>query len=156
MTSQPTHIRWGLARDIPTWLTFGTKWTEQDFLTTLRRRDHIAMSAERSWNFDLVGVMIYKRQRHSLELLEMVVHPDHRRTGIASAMFDKLVFKTISHKRGSLVFSVPDDNLPMQLFARSRGCKALLCDAAGIRFLHRPTDAERARFGYPIRRKELT
>jgi ribosomal-protein-alanine N-acetyltransferase len=155
-TTQKTNIRWGIAKDVTTWLTFGTTWTEERFLATLRRRDHIAMTAERSRDPDPLGFVIYKLQRHSLELLEIAVHPDHRRTGLATAMLDKLVYKVCSHQRASLVFTVPDDNLPMQLFARSRGCKALTCDDSGIRFIYRPTDEEREEFGYHTYRKEKT
>ncbi len=144
--STPIYIRWGLRADIPAWLACGTSWTADDFLTALRFRNCISMSVETSTG--VVGVMVYELHRRHIKLLNFTVHPDHRRRGIGSALFGKLVYKIISHRRACLTATVPDDTLDLHLFLASQRCRAIRCTPDGILFLYRPTDQERVAHGF--------
>ncbi len=141
-----TYIRWGLRADIPAWLACGTTWTADDFLTALRFRNCIGTSVETSAG--VVGVMVYSLHRHHIRLLNFAVHPDHRRRGIGSALFGKLAYKIISHRRACLIATVPDDALDLHLFLASQRCRALRCTPDGIQFVHRPSDQERIAHGF--------
>lgn len=126
------HIRWSIRRDLPEILaieraSFGNPWTEQEFRDTLMQRHTIAMAAE--YGDTLVGYMVYRMNDGFYTLLNLAVHPSHRRSGIGSALVRKLVSKLPGHSpsgpRNRITLEVSESNLTGQLFYRSLGFRAV-------------------------------
>lgn len=120
------HIRWLIRRDIPDVLradaaSFGPKWSYDDFLRHLRRREIIGMSAET--NDKVVGYMLYELRKRSLRLLRLAVSPEHCGMGVGRQLITRLVAKLTSHRRGRLLVPVEERNVAAQLFLRACGLR---------------------------------
>lgn len=155
----PTHIRWGVARDLPKILkieaaSFTSAWTEDDFNAALRKKNCIAMVAEEG--DDILAYTVYELHDRHITLLNFAVAPDIRRQGIGAALMDKLKYKVISHRRSAMRLTCRDSNLTAQLFFRSQSLRAIAVkpdyydDEGGIRFEWSPGAAECARHGFPL------
>ena len=112
-------------------------WQEEDFLKQLRQRNSIGMIAERGDK--LLGFMVYALEKSHLDVLRFAVAPEAHRTGVGRAMVDKLMGKLSPHRRTRIVFDVPEEVLPLQLFLRRVGLRAvrLLRSTQEIRFVYR-------------------
>lgn len=118
------HLRWQIRRDMTEVLeidalSFTTPWTEEAFLEALRQRSVIGQVVE--VGVRVVGYMIYRLHRDSLELHRLAVHPEFRRRGCGSLMLRKLRSKLTSHNRCRIDTIVPESALPMQLLLRAHG-----------------------------------
>ena len=119
------HIRWMIRRDMYEILEiekrcFGKHaWNEEVFIQHLRTRNMIGMVAE--WDEDIIGYMVYALHKSSLELLNLAVEPKYQRSGIGSAMIDKLKGKLNPDRRSQIMAMVSEFNLTGQLFFRSQG-----------------------------------
>lgn len=127
--SEHIHIRWMIRRDMPDVLaieqaSFAMPWSDDDFVRSLRQRNCIGMVAERDER--IVGYMLYFLHRSRLELVNLAVHPDHRRTGVGRAMLEKLFSKMDRQRRTNLVARVADFNTLGHVFFRALG---LRCEA---------------------------
>ena len=122
------HIRWMIRRDMPEVLqiersSFGTAWTDEDFLCCLRQRNCIGMVAEASER--VVGFMVYELHKHRLHILNFAVHEQFRRRGVGSQMAKKLITKLSHDRRSRLVLEIRETNLAAQLFFRTLGFRAV-------------------------------
>lgn len=122
------HIRWMLKWDMPEVLqveqeSFNFPWYEEEFLRHMNARNCISMVAELGEK--VVGLMVYKMQPTKLHILNLAVHPEHRRQHIGTQMVQKLVSKLSSHRRTSITLEVRETNLPSQLFFRDAGFRAV-------------------------------
>jgi ribosomal-protein-alanine N-acetyltransferase len=122
------HIRWMIRRDMPAVLdienqSFEFPWSEEEFIRCLRQRNCIGMVAEQ--DDQVVGFMIYELHKNRLHILNFAVDPEARRSGIGSAMIDKLVGKLSHDRRNRIMLEVRETNLDAQLFFRSRGFRAI-------------------------------
>src|SRR5260370_32618106 len=118
------HIRWMIRRDMPEVLqteqaSFDFAWTEEDFLRCLRQRNCIGMVAEQGEKVG--GFMIYELHKAKLHILNLAVHPIHRRLGVGAQMVAKLISKLSSHRRTRITLEVRETNLNAQLFFRAQG-----------------------------------
>lgn len=121
------HIRWMIRRDMEQVLdieqsAFEFPWTEEDFVSCLRRRNCIGMVAERGER--VLGFMIYELHKTRLHLLNFSVARDARRLGVGSQMVDKLIGKLSSQRRTRLSLEVRETNLDAQLFFKGAGFRA--------------------------------
>ncbi len=121
------NIRWLIKRDYPGVLriektAFEYPWTEEDFANCLRQRNCIGMVAE--VHAQIVGYMIYELHKSNLHLLTFAVDSDLLRTGIGTAMIDKLKSKLSQQRRKHITLEVRETNLPAQLFFKNQGFKA--------------------------------
>lgn len=121
------HIRWMIQRDMPEILCIenaaaATPWTEEEFRACLHKRSCIGMVAEHGER--VVGFMVYELTKGQFNLLNLAVHPQHRRKGIGQLLCAKLQSKLALDRRPSLRLVVPETNLPAQLFFRAVGVKA--------------------------------
>lgn len=129
MTTQTrVHIRWMIRRDTPEVLdiengSFPDPWEEEDFLRCLRQRNRIGMVAEVGEK--VVAFMVYELHKYKLHILNLAVHPEHRREGIGSQMVAKLQRKLASHRRTRITLDVRETNLGAQQFFSRRGFKAV-------------------------------
>ena len=119
------HIRWMIRRDMPEVLaierqSFEWPWREDDFILRTRNCNCIGMVAEVQ-NEVVAGYVVYLFGKDHLELVNLAVHPAHRRHGIGKAILDKLKSKLSRERRTHILGLVRDSNLPAQLFFRSQG-----------------------------------
>lgn len=121
-------IRWLIRRDMPEVLdieyrSFEFYWTEEDFLRCLRQRNCIGMVAEIGET--VVGFMLYELLTNKINIINLAVDPRHRRSGLGTAMIDKMITKLSSHRRTRLVIDLRETNLVAQLFFHNQGFRAV-------------------------------
>jgi len=107
-------------------------WTEKDFLKALR--NCAALVAEQVHADDqenVVGFVVYGFTPRSLQIINMGVHPEHRRRGVGKKLIARLRgklggmgTKVGEPQRTRLTADVCERNLNMQLFLKSQGFKA--------------------------------
>lgn len=117
-----------IRRDMPEVLEienagFGCPWTEDEFLSALRRRNVIGMVAE--WHEKVAGFMLYELHKTSLHVIDLAVHPGWQRQGVGAQMVDKLIGKLSPSRRTYLTCHLRETNLPAQMFCRSQGLRAV-------------------------------
>lgn len=76
------------------------------------------------WGEKVVGFMIYELHKTKLRILNLAVHPEHRRIGVGIQLAEHLVRKLSSHRRTRLVVEVRETNLDAQLFFREAEFRA--------------------------------
>ncbi len=119
--------RWLIRRDMPEVLQideqcFDERWTEEDFLCSLRERNVIGMVAEHDQN--ILGFMIYELHKNHLYLTRFAVHADYQRCCVGSQLIQKLIDKLNQQRRREIILEVPERNLEAQLFFKSLGFRA--------------------------------
>ncbi len=149
------HIRWMIRRDMPAVLaiedaSFEFPWCEEEFIRCLRQRNCIGMVAE--CDDQVVGFMIYELHKNRLHLLNFAVNPEVRRSGIGTAMMEKLAGKLSVERRNRIMLEVRETNLEAQLFFKILGFKAISVlrdfyedtteDAYLMQYRYRPTAEE--------------
>jgi ribosomal protein S18 acetylase RimI-like enzyme len=92
----------------------------------------------------VAGFMLFQFKAHSLDIVRIAVHPDFRdpRRGVGRKLIERLVGKCAYHEKDEIEATVPEDNLPAQLFfARCKvDCGCLECQAKRFaRFTYRLT-----------------
>ncbi len=127
-TTQYTNIRWMIRRDMPSVMdieqqSFEFPWSEEEFIRCLRQRNCIGMVAERE--DQVAGFMIYELHKNRLHLLNFAVAAAMRRSGIGTAMIDKLASKLTAERRNRIMLEVRETNLDAQIFFRQRGFRAI-------------------------------
>ena len=118
------HIRWMIRRDMQEVLhteqeSFHAPWTEDDFLHCLRQRNCIGMVAECS--DQVIGHVIYELHRNRLHILNLAIHPNHRRQHVGAQIMTKLIGKLSSHRRAKITLELRESNLAAQLFLKALG-----------------------------------
>ena len=116
-------IRWMIQRDMPEILAMEPEWSEEKFFQHLRHRNCIGMVVEQGDK--IVGYMVHELQAHSLEILNIQVHPEHRRSNIGTSMITKLRSKLHEKHRTKIIVRVPDTHLQAHLFFKAMGFRAL-------------------------------
>lgn len=117
-----------MPKDLPTVLNIELlsfpigAWNKRDFLVKLDNAKCTSMVCVS--NGVVVGYVVFKQDKGSLEVLNFATHPDHRRKGVASLMMRELMQKNFD----SLRMKVPDENLISHLFLKSVGFKATMVD----------------------------
>lgn len=151
------HIRWMIRRDMPAVLDIETQsfefpWSEEEFIRCLRQRNCIGMVAEQDEH--VVGFMIYELHKNRLHILNFAVSPDVRRSGVGTAMIDKLIGKLSHDRRNRIMLEVRETNLDAQLFFRSLGFRAI----SVLREFYEdsPEDAYLMQLRYQPSQEELT
>lgn len=115
-------IRWLVQRDLKAVVTiedkcFAFTWSAADFLECLRQRNAIGMVATRDER--VVGFMVYELRKSELHILNFAVDPELMRTGVGTAMLDKLKAKIRQQRRTVITVGVRESNLAAQLFFRN-------------------------------------
>ena len=118
------HIRWMIRVDLPAVLdiennSFENAWTEDEFISCLRKRNCIGMVAEK--DDCVVGFMIYELHKNSLALLNFAVDPTSRNCGVGSAMIERLASKLNPQRRTKVTTAISEKNLCGHLFFSRHG-----------------------------------
>jgi [ribosomal protein S18]-alanine N-acetyltransferase len=122
------YIRWMIRRDMPEVLDIGNRsfdfpWSEEDYLSLLRQRDHVGMVAEHEDR--VVGFMIYHLRPTDMGVDLFAVDPNYRRRGVGRQMVSKLVWRLgAGNRRARLSLHVRESNLPAQHFWAAMGFRA--------------------------------
>jgi ribosomal-protein-alanine N-acetyltransferase len=129
-----TLIRWSIRRDLPEILIidsecFNHPWNEEMFLVQLRRRDVICLVYE--VDYQVVGYVMYRLVKDRLTILRMGVAAGFRFQKIATGLIDRLKEKLSHDRRQILYATVPEYNLPFQLFLKSCGFQAISIENGG-------------------------
>ena len=127
-TITDTHIRWLIRRDLDEVMpidkmSYPVAWTLSEFHEQLRKRACIALVAERGDKG--AGFVIYELHSKNMTIISLGVHPIHRRTGVATAIIDKLKSKLDEKRRKTLVSLLNERNLDGQLFLKEKGFEAV-------------------------------
>lgn len=92
-------------------------WCEEEFIKTLRQRNHIGMVAEHE--DQIVGYVVYGFDRCQIQLKNLAVHPERRRQFVGRQLVDYLQRKLSPNRRRRIVANVRETNVPAQLFFRA-------------------------------------
>lgn len=123
------QIRWLIRRDMPEVLeienrSFARPWTEEDFVCNLKERNCIGSVAEsKQADGRIYGYMVYTLDGAHLHLLNVAVAPEVRRTGIGSALIERLIGKLSEQRRHRIITAVRESNLTAQMFLSRVGFK---------------------------------
>ncbi len=127
ITSQAIHIRWLIRRDLESVLeieraSFDDPWNPSDFFAVLKCRTTIGIVAES--REAVVGYAIYDTLPSRIELINMGVARELRRTGIGRKIIWRLTDRL--HGRRNLIRArVSEFNLGAQLFFRQCAFRAV-------------------------------
>ena len=107
MSALPVTIRYMERDDLPQVLTIETgahlwPWQEEDFLRTLRQRDHVGQVAVA--NGRILGFMVYQlvRKQNAMHLLNLSVHPEFKRLTIGSQLIAYLKAKVSPNQKRTM------------------------------------------------------
>lgn len=128
LTGYDVYIRWMIWRDVPAVLeieqaSFEFPWHEDELVRCLMHFNVIGMVAE--VDGQIGGYVIYALLSDRIDVLNVAVHPAHRRQRLGTLMMRKLINKLSLYKRTRLELVVRETNLPAQLFFRSCGLRAI-------------------------------
>lgn len=132
--------------------SFDDPWPEDKFVSTLRRNGVVGLSAfaGNEETGPLVAYCIYSLDKGHITILNLAVHPQHRRNKIATRLVAKIKEKLSKGRRIRIVSTVSEANLAAQLFLRSEGFK---CDAILPRH-YEHEDAYRFNYVLPVTTKQ--
>lgn len=135
------QIRWMIRSDMPRIMeienaSFLDPLQEEDILGRLRRTNSIGMVAvTRSEN--IAGFVIYELESKSVNIIDFAVDPAYRRSGVGTAMIDRMKEKLAINRRHMITSIVNERNILAQIFYRSCGFAAVevwrdyFCDETG-------------------------
>lgn len=124
-------IRWMIRRDVPRVLEIEQQcaidpWNEDNLIEHLRHRNIIGMVAEScNKGTNILGFMVYELGKKTLLVHRITVAKESQRTGVGSAMVEKLTSKLCVLRRSRIIVDVPQANLESQVFFRKRDFKAI-------------------------------
>lgn len=124
------HVRWIVTRDLPEVLAIDQEWTEFDFRESLRQRNCIGMVAE-SGN-QVVGYVLYVLKKNELCIIRLKVHSCWKRTGIGSAIINKLKLKLSQFRRQLMIAVIEDAQGELNDFLRHHKFKAVFMGRSGL------------------------
>lgn len=120
-------------------------WSKADIVDATRSRDLIAVVAEHGDT--IVGHLLYRNRKDSIEVVRLVVDPAYRRRGVGSRLVDFLKRKAIKRCRSSVEAIVSEDRVPALRFFRAAGFLAQVPllrgrfgDLDGIEMRHSPVE----------------
>jgi ribosomal-protein-alanine N-acetyltransferase len=103
--------------------SFVKPWTEDQFMRVLAHNNCFGIVAQVGEK--VTGFIIYEMFRSKVQLLNVAVHPKHRRKGYGTAMLAQIVGKLEMGRQESVVGEVRESKLPAQQFLRHSGFRAV-------------------------------
>jgi ribosomal-protein-alanine N-acetyltransferase len=119
-------IHWLTKQELPTVLeierlSFDNPWVEQDFRSCLQHSFCLTMESAG----EVVGFVVYELNKKNFTILNLAVHPDHRRQGVGANLIDHLKVKLTKYCRKSLSLLLRESSSPAQKFFASQAFKAV-------------------------------
>ena len=124
LTAQKVDLRIMVRADLPQVLdidaaSFDNAWDKADYERILGRLGTLAYVAELQG--EIVGVMVFERQKKFFYIGNLAVRPDMRRRKIGWQLVRSLIPRLKPEDRNRLVAEVPETNLIAQIFFRDVG-----------------------------------
>lgn len=121
------NIRWMRKDDIAQIreieaLSFRFPWNDEDFKDYARAKSTMSLVAE--VDSEVVGVVLCETFKTAIHILNLAVHPDWRRNGIASALVYQVLSKLRHGRRDRVFAALWERNTPAQKFFRKVGFTA--------------------------------
>lgn len=119
-------VRWRQQDDFPSFINIDTQnaeyfWTRDDFKKTLAQSNVNSFVVTK---FGLVvGYLIYELAKNTIYILNLSVHSDYQRCGIATKLMNKLKTE-LKGNRVSIRCDVREKNLIAHCFLKNNGFKA--------------------------------
>lgn len=128
LTARKATIRWMILHDMPEVMaieqaSFAYPWSEAEFGEILTEPTCNGMVAVRSGR--VAGYVIFRLNRNRIDILNLAVSPDARRTGIGRQMVEKLAGKLDALGRDMLAVEADENDLSGHLFLRAVGFRAV-------------------------------
>ena len=101
---------------------FDEYWTRDDFKRELRKKSIVCRIAEDDGV--VKGFVLYELYLHRLYIIRIGVHPRYRRSGIGSDLVAEVAHR-LTPDRNLIVAEVRESNLPLQLFFKNQGYRAV-------------------------------
>lgn len=122
-----THVRWYILRDLEDYIKIEKEahpypWLERDFVRCLGGKRISAFTAE--YREKVIGFLIFEMRKKYLNIINLAVHPDFQRQGVATELMKNLKTRLIDG-RTRLKAEVSDYNLTAHLFFKSQEFKAV-------------------------------
>lgn len=106
--------------------SFADPWTEEDFRKCLLVRDVVGVVVELDGpGHPVLAYVVYQLHPARIEVLNLAVHPEHRRAGIGRMLVGRLRQKLHAQRRRLLGVDVEERNLSAHLFCRACGLRAI-------------------------------
>ena len=99
-------------------------WTQEEFVTCLRRPNTVGMTIE-NYDCETIGYMVYELHNRRIQLLNFAVDPGYHRKSVGRQMVEKLFAKLSHQRRTKIVAEVREGNLDALLFFRAMGFLAV-------------------------------
>lgn len=120
--------RWLIARDMDEVLGIDSashepffRWNRAEWSDVLKERATVGRVIADEDTDQIYGVIVYRLQMPSIQILKMAVHPRFRRRGIGAAMLRDIESKvTQQGGREFVTMDVSERELPMQLLLNKR------------------------------------
>ncbi len=130
------NIRWMIRRDMAEVgcienLSYDHPWTEQEFIHLLRQRNCIGLVVEETVDSQdaaagtILGYCLYELHKNHLRIVNLAVHPKHRRRSTGRMLVHKLIDKLSTNRRKKIVTEVSEYNLGAQKFFAACGFRAV-------------------------------
>lgn len=95
-------------------LCFNHPWEEKDFKAILERDKTAAFYY--SIDNQMIGYLIFEMKSNHILLINIAVHPEHRKNNIGTKLINNLIDKLNSNSRTEIACYVDEYNLEAQLF----------------------------------------
>lgn len=132
------RVRWMIRADLPTVIAISNlsfrndAWQEANFLHHMKQRNCIGMVVENrpgeQWESDsrdiVLGYMVYELLSDRFNLIQLAVHPEHRRCGFGRTMIEKMISKLSYDRRNQIFYTLNDDDYLGHALLRAMGFKA--------------------------------
>lgn len=133
MKTAMSKLRWMNRADLPEVLKiehqgFEYPWPEEEFMRQLARKDVIGLVCDCQLdNGEMVvgGYLVYAMKPIEFDLINIAVHYDFRRQGVATKMLNKLKGKLSQNRRIRMTAMVSENNLRACKFFKSQGFVAI-------------------------------
>jgi ribosomal-protein-alanine N-acetyltransferase len=102
-------------------ISFTSPWTEQDFLSEIYRKNVLSKVAVSDGN--IIGYICVNYHLHKSNILNLAVHPDFRRRGVATILLDEALKELKKRGCAFIYLKVRDSNTIARRFYEFSGFK---------------------------------
>lgn len=128
MPDETVHIRWMTNSDMPKImaiedLSYDDPCLEREIRAWCIQAGHHVLVAEK--HGQVAGFLMYEAHPARLHLMNIAIHPQHRRCGIGRELMERLIGKLTHVTRERILCEVRETNLSAQMFFRAMGFQCI-------------------------------